>query len=415
MSPLPAVPARRRTRRILLSTLLAGACVTAAAVVTAPAATAAARPAVPTGLHASAGAAGTYLTWHRGSVSSYSIEVATNSSFRGGHSYLVRWNAGSFTPTSLARGRTYWFRIGAHRGSSWSGWSRAVSARPTVSLQGVRVMTYNSLSNAFANHREGSGRIAPWGKRMPGQVSLLRQYGADAIAVQEASHCLIHYRTKPCWRQVDSLKLHLGSAYGLANTDRGPKGRYADDYILYRKATVQPVWTGGNWSTGDGTYSSYQVLQVKRTGARFLFVSVHLTAPRGAKNDAKRGRETKSLLGQAQAYARQAHVSSIVYGGDYNTYLGEWRTYNYSGTVLLGARMSDGITVARSRYYAQYNSFNGYFRKAPTGGHSLDHIYATSGVALLSWGEIVRLNHGKFVGTIPSDHNPVYSYIQVPY
>jgi hypothetical protein len=408
------MPPHFRARTRVLAPVVVAATALVSAAVTSPA-SAATRPATPSGLHAVASSAGTYLQWTRSSVTGYVIQQATTTSFSGARTYRVRWSAGTFTPYGLTRGHTYYFRIRAYRGSAYSGWSGAVSARPARSMQLVRVMTYNSLASSFDGKREGSGRIAGWGSRMPKQVGLLRSANADAIAVQEASTCLIHYKSKPCWRQIDSLRLHLGSAYGLANTDSGPKGRYAANYILYKKSVLSPVGNGGNWATGDNTAAAYQVLRARATGARLLFVSVHLIAPRGASADAKRGNETRSVLRQAQAYAARTKVSSIVYGGDFNTYLGEWRTNDVSGSVLLGAGVSDGITVAQSVYRAKYDSYNRYYRTAPHGGHSLDHVYASRGVAMTMWSEVLQLSRGKFVGAIPSDHNPVVSYVHIPY
>lgn len=410
----PRSPVSARSRRILVPLLTVGLALATAAALAPTAGATTSRPAVPTGFGATVASSGTSLHWTRRAVSSYAIEQATTSSFRGARTYRVRWNAGSFTPFGMTRGRTYYFRIGALQGSAWSGWSKAIAVRPATAMQLVRVMTYNTLAASFDYRREGDGRVAGWYSRRPGQVYLIKASNADAIAIQEGSSCLIHYKSKPCWREVDSLRLQLGSGYGLANTDSGPKGRYSGEYIIYKKSVLTPRGSGGNWGLGGAISAAYQVLQA-RSGARFLLVSVHLASPRGRTYDAARGNETLSLLRQASAYAHRVGVTSIVYGGDFNTYLGEWRTNNVSGATMLNYRVSDAVTVAPAMYNMSYNSFNSYYRKPPRSGHSLDHIYATNGVALTTAGQLLRLSHGKFYGTIPSDHNPVDSYVDIPY
>lgn len=413
MSPSSGVLPRARLALTLLAA--AGTTVIVAAGLAPTAQAATSRPAIPTGLRASSSSAGTYLVWTRGAVSGYAVEQATNGRFVGARTYRIGWNESSFTPAGLAKGHPYYFRVRAFRGTSWSGWSAAVSVTPRNSMQLVRVMTYNSLAASYDYRREGSGRIASISSRLPVQVYLIKKSTADAIAVQEASSCLIHYKSKPCWRQIDSLRYHLGSNYGLANTDAGPRGRYAANYIVYKKSVLSAVGAGGNWWISNTATAAYQVLRANATGAKFLLVSVHLSAPRGHSYDVQRGNETASVVRQAKAYASRMHVTSVVYGGDFNTYLGEWHTYNTSGYTMLVSRLNDALTVAPALSNLQYNSFNGYYRTAPRGGHTLDHIYASDGVALTSLWQLLRLSHGQFYGTIPSDHNPLTSYVQIPY
>jgi hypothetical protein len=50
---------------------------------------------------------------------------------------------------------------------------------------------------------------------------------------------------------------------------------------------------------------------------------------------------------------------------------------------------------------------NGYYRKPNRSGRVIDHVFGEPGVALQTWHQLLNVKHGKFVGTIPSDHNPV--------
>jgi len=45
----------------------------------------------------------------------------------------------------------------------------------------------------------------------------------------------------------------------------------------------------------------------------------------------------------------------------------------------------------------------------------IDYIYAPPGVAVTSWGMAMKTSGGKMVGTIPSDHNPVWAWVRIPY
>jgi endonuclease/exonuclease/phosphatase family metal-dependent hydrolase len=53
-------------------------------------------------------------------------------------------------------------------------------------------------------------------------------------------------------------------------------------------------------------------------------------------------------------------------------------------------------------------------RRPPRFGAHIDYIYVPQSVRVTSWRMVMRLNHGQFVGTIPSDHNPVVANLAVP-
>ena len=42
-------------------------------------------------------------------------------------------------------------------------------------------------------------------------------------------------------------------------------------------------------------------------------------------------------------------------------------------------------------------------------------MYAPAGVAVRGWALALNLTAGKFVGAIPSDHNPVVADVVLPY
>jgi hypothetical protein len=81
---------------------------------------------------------------------------------------------------------------------------------------------------------------------------------------------------------------------------------------------------------------------------------------------------------------------------------------------MQAAGVPDGIAVAQHYVRAKYDSINSLYRTARHGHGSADHIYATGGIGVKTWGELMDISHGQFVGTIPSDHNPVYADLTIP-
>lgn len=369
------------------------------------------RPAAPTDLRASR-AHGTYLSWHSMPATGFSITQASNAAFTAGvRTYHTHGGARFFTPYGLAKGRRYFFRVRARNGTTRSRPSAARAVRPASAQHALRVVSYNSLSAGFDGTRAPGGTIAPYRtKRGPAQIALLKRADADVLGIQEGSGCLVHYTSKPCYRQIDYLHRHLGSGYSLARTYTKAT-RYMGNYILYKRSAVS-VRDAGQWRIGPGRFAAFARFRTA-TGATLLFATTHVISNRGSKYDAQRGSCTRSMISHANAYAAAHGVHSIVYTGDYNSYPGRPHFVDTPGKAMRANGVQDGFQVAQTKHKAQYRSINSYYRRPPTGG-SEDHVYAARGVAIKSWGELLNLSHGRFAGTIPSDHNPVYSSIALP-
>jgi endonuclease/exonuclease/phosphatase family metal-dependent hydrolase len=289
-------------------------------------------------------------------------------------------------------------------------------------------VSYNSLDASFDGEQHNDGEGAPFAQRRPGQLALLGSSDAAVIGIQEGNSCLVKIPRKPCYRQIDSLAAGLQSRYALADTDASATGpnRYAGNYILYDPNVVEPVDTGGHFILdheltglpnrgGGGRYAAYQAFRLVQTGATMLFVSAHLATPRGHEWDNVRGEETRSMIQQAAAYAASLGVGPIVYTGDFNSYPHEYEKVDEPGNEMRAAGYLDGIQVAQELVNAQYDSINGLSRIPPKGHGSADHVFVSAGVGVQSWRELLHLSKGKFAGTIPSDHNPVVSGVEIPY
>jgi hypothetical protein len=379
------------------------------------------RPPKPTALTAVSGPSGTYLTWHSKPVTGSVIEQATDSEFTQGlHNYRINGPSKTFTPFGLTDGATYYFRVSGVNHGLRSSTSKAASVIVGSNDSPVTVLSYNTLDASFDGGVHPGSNQAPFAQRRAGQLSLINRSNAAVVGIQEANSCLVHRKGQPCYRQIDSLADGLSPKYTLDDTDNSAVGvfRYAGNYILYNASDVTPVGAGGHWLIGNSTlmrYAQYQAFQDNQTGAQFLFVTTHLATPSGANYDAIRGSETQRMISQSRAYAASLGIAPIVYTGDFNSYPGAWQHVDKPGMGMRAIGFSDGIEAAQSRTDAQYDSINGLFRTPPQGRGSADHVYVSPGVGVQSWGELLNLSHGKFVGTIPSDHNPVVSTITLPY
>ncbi|HEX8303875.1 MAG TPA: endonuclease/exonuclease/phosphatase family protein [Jatrophihabitans sp.] len=372
------------------------------------------RPAVPTGLAISNSAKGTYLTWKSGAATGYEIAEGTdpgltlnrrNYRIRGG---LLR----QFTPYGMIKGRTYYFRVQALNGTTGSGYSALVSAVKATNQQRLSVMTYNILRAASDGGIAGGQVIAPWSQRQPKVVGYIKQSNPDMIGVQEGGSWAYGVVKGP--RQIDTLTSALGGVYRLARTEippTEPAYTRTGNYILYKAATYQTVGTGWHWTMPSGHQASYQGLQNRLTGARVVFVVPHLGVE---STDAVRLADMKWLMSTASTYAASLRAS-VIYAGDFNSNANRYHLYDGPSVAARAVHVADGLDSAQWLANQRYNSANGYQRTPPAFGHSIDHVYAPPGVAIVSWRLLLNLTNGSFVGVMPSDHNPLVADMTIPY
>jgi endonuclease/exonuclease/phosphatase family metal-dependent hydrolase len=372
-------------------------------------------PATPTSLRATSGSKGTYLTWNSGASTGFTIEQATNPGMsQNVHSYAIRGQERQFTPYGLSDGTTYFFRIRAVNAGTPSAYTATVRATVKTHELPVTVMSYNILEAEFDGRLEGGDIVAPWSARGPAIARLIEQASPDAVGIQEGASWVGKVRGP---REVDSLRSMLDGEYKLAHTEIPPSQphfRRTGVYILYKADTYKAIGAGGHWDLGNTRWAAYQVLQNRRTGARFLFVSAHLLVPAGRANDVRREAETKSLLSHSRSYAAAAGLP-IVYVGDFNSDQYLRHSFNGPERAMRAKNVNDSYDVAQTRTHARYNTAEHYMRRPPANGARIDYVFAPPGVGVRSWGLVMDLSHGKFVGTIPSDHNPLVSNVLVPY
>jgi endonuclease/exonuclease/phosphatase family metal-dependent hydrolase len=280
------------------------------------------------------------------------------------------------------------------------------SAAPRT--QAVIAMTYDIRDLRADGTFEGSGHIAPWKKRVRKQAAIINQIRPDVIAVQEGSTYLPHSHQ----RQIDSFRKAVGGTYRIARTEIPPNQPHhfrTGNYIVYNKLSLESVGKGGHFSIGNQKWAAYHVFASRISGAKFLFVSTHLIVGLGSTYDGIRAAETHKMLSRTHRIAKRHHVP-VIYGGDFNSS----STHAGSGKVLHQAGMRDALTIAADKVAAKYDSDNEYLRTPPHRGIDIDHLYVSSGLAVPLAGINLELRHGKFVGPIPSDHNPVSAIVDFP-
>jgi endonuclease/exonuclease/phosphatase family metal-dependent hydrolase len=373
-------------------------------------------PAVPSNLVASSSPAGTVLNWTDRRASGYRITQATDSSLTSHvKAYTIVGTAKEFSPPDVVRGATYYFAVQAMNVTTVSGYSNIVAGEVESKTQPVKVMTYNVLESSQDGKREGDDVISPWDERKSGVVALINRADPDVIAVQEAASWTDQASKQ---RQIDSLVAALGGTYSLAETETPPNQPHyfrTGDYILYKSADYSPLGSGGHWALGSRRYAAaYQVLYNKESGAQFMFVSPHLVVGIGSAYNALRTHETQTMLRDISA--RNTANLPVVIAGDFNSATdGLSAAKNSPASVMQAAGWECAADQAPTRTNAQYDSVNQYYRTPPSYRLHIDDIVTTPGVQIRSWAEVLDLHDNKFVGPIPSDHNPVVADIAIPY
>lgn len=377
------------------------------------------RPGVPTALRARPVVRGALsLTW-QGSSDGYEVQHAADAAFHvGAVTAPVRGGERQLTPDGLAAGQRYWFRVRAVNAGTRSGWTPAVAADATARGQAVRVMTYNVLTlDDDGTTPPGAEPIAPWSSRRLEAARLVTSAGPDVVAVQEGATWVGAARGP---RQVDSLRSALGPSWTLASTEVPPDQPHyfrTGVYLLFDNRRYVAAEPGGHWDLGEmpdggSRWAAYQTLQDRVSGATFLVVSMHLYAIDGDVGDRLRQEETESMLRQASAYAAAHGGLPVIYAGDVNSH--EQHALDGPRLATQATGTADALLTAPSRSGEQYNTANRYLRTPPASGLAIDRVYAAPGVAVAAWRQVLDLSGGRFVGVIPSDHNPVVSDLVVP-
>lgn len=321
--------------------------------------------------------------------------------------------------SELKPGKNYDIRVRAldSEGEPISDWS----AEPPVTVPEPTPLKVASYNIKCANCKGG----ASWAKRRGAVANTILGQMPDVIGLQEASQGRMKGRRVSQF--VDLLNL-LGSPYQV--TDRSP-GASGAVRIFYNSETVELIAEGAKALPRSGgsnqqRYLSWAIFKQKATGTQFLFGDTHLEP--GKQFGSLRKRQAQTIASTLKAVGSDELPTIVV--GDLNSY--RWmKGGNQPYDVLTRAGFADplGMTYqsrgqsapgafVENRINTRYSSYNDFKRKAPRLGHIngtyLDYILV-SPMRVSEWETVVKVDSsGRFVGTIPSDHNLVRATVWLP-
>jgi len=301
-------------------------------------------------------------------------------------------------------------------GNPVSAWS-APGEIDTVGQLPLKVASYNIKC---ANCSGG----ASWSRRRAAVANTILGQMPDVLGLQEASQGRMKGRRVSQFRDLLNL---LGGPYRVTNGYPSASGAVR---IFYNSDTVELVDQGArklprSSSSNQQRYLSWAIFKQKKTGTVFLFGDTHLEP--GKKYGNLRQRQARTIVNTLKAVG--GDLPTIVVG-DLNSY--RWMSGgNKPYDVLVRAGYKDplGMTFrsrgrsapgafVENRINTSFSSYNDFKRRAARLSHLngtyLDYILVTP-MRVSEWETVVRVDsRGRFIGTIPSDHNLVRATVWLP-
>ncbi len=315
-------------------------------------------------------------------------------------------------------------------------WSDPVSVTTPESMP-LRVASYNVKCDNCRKPGEKS-----WASRRSAVISTIRSQEPDVLGVQEASQGQLPGRSIS---QFEDLLNGLGAPYAITNSFRYncansrssrrcrvvDRGASLGDRIIYNTRTVTLVKQGSVKlpTTGKANldrYLAWAVFRDKSTGKKFLFGNTHLE-PGGFAS--LRVAQTRVVVSKLKKLATANGDLPVIVVGDFNSY--KWspggnRPYDLMvsngyldplGNTYRSRHSAPGAFVEK-RINTNYSTYNGFRRNAARfpyiNGTYLDYIFVTR-MRVSEWETVVDVDsQGRFVGTIPSDHNMVRATVWLP-
>lgn len=411
--------------------------------------------AAPTSVTAkpSAGGADTIaLTWSfRGAGLRYRVQYSTSKKMTKAKTLVALGPSAAIS--GLKTRTTYYFRVrvlGA-TGAAASKYSKTVSGRTaTPADAGARPLQVASFNVRNATLDSGAHS---WANRRTAVAAQIRSEGIDVVGLQEAEYTRITVDGTSVHQYEDLLHL-LGGSYritsGLSvadgcgeatesdnsvcsgNTSASP-GYSAGIRIIYNSATVTLVKRGSVRLTDDNSprYAVWAIFRQLSTGRSFFFITAHLEDRYKDDPDLVYFTLRKTQAGQVlDAISANNPGLPVVLTGDMNSH--KWRdpanapydSYRDAGLVdPLGNTYKSRTAVKPTtevRVHTEYDSWNDFAAKPDEqgwiNGINVDYIMVSKSIKTLEYETVVNIDPatGKFVGTVPSDHNMLRASILVP-
>ncbi len=266
---------------------------------------------------------------------------------------------------------------------------------------------------------------ADWGARRQPVADNILSIAPDVIGLSEATPKTWAGNGKKQWADLLAL---LGSPYALATSGSTSSGTQ----LVYNRDRLSVVSKGVKvlLKYGDARrYAVWAVFRDRLSGKSFFAITTHLEpgSQTSSTNNNRRIRQARQVRDLAKAYS----------GGRPTVILGDMNSsrsaqpYNGQYSVFVGAGYIDPIdnakaswaagdnAIAETMINAQYNSANHFYRTPPRTkfdvGTHIDYMYVSRGIRVETWRQAMSLDEaGKFIGTIPSDHNMIQMQVHLP-
>lgn len=363
-----------------------------------------ATPAGPNALHLSWSTAGPGV--------SYRVRYTTSSSLS-----ITKWKYTDFTHaggilSGLKPGTAYTIRLRVISPEKAALSNYSATLRATTAASGsdpVRVMSYNIT-------KTGSG--PSWESRRDAVAATIADQDPEILGLQEAvPNQVVGASGSTVPQYTDVLSLLDGKyAYATIGSSSGTRLAYDTTRFAVVDSGIKRLTTLGTATR----YAVWAILKERSSGDPVFVVDTHLEP--GTVTDeinAARALQAEEIL--ALIEEKRPDGVPVILLGDMNSSRSTVpnRPYEVFTQSLIDpvGEASDTwrITnpgVAEHRVDLEYKSYNDWLPKAPRNtcpvGTRLDWILVSEGLRVAEARTVVRLDTtGTFIGTIPSDHNPV--------
>ena len=303
-------------------------------------------------------------------------------------------------------------------GDPVTAWSAPVAFKTPESLP-LRVGSYNIRNGTI---KAGGGN---WTKRRHAVADTVAGQHVAVLGLQEATWNLPGY---PFGQYADLAHL-LGRSWKSTTYvgNAGPEGTriiYDGDEVTMLRQGYQRL--AGSHDNGNWRYVSWAEFRQLSTGKRFFFVNTHLLEKQNKHDYNNRKSSAQQVVRVIERYNTENLPTIIV--GDFNSH--KFRNpENAPYDIITRAGYIDPLGnvddwrggprgIAEKRINAELFTINEFKRKAMRGNYStgvtLDQIFVTP-MRVAEWETVARLDSsGRFIGTIPSDHNMIRATVYLP-
>ncbi|WP_162891115.1 endonuclease/exonuclease/phosphatase family protein [Aeromicrobium sp. A1-2] len=297
-------------------------------------------------------------------------------------------------------------RIVGPTGVALSPWSDP-ETRQTLRSAPLRVASFNVLKSSKAN----------WSARRLAIAETIRSQEVDVAGLQEATPVTVAGGI----RQYADIVRVLGPDWALTEDSKGATGEARTVYNTKRLELVDHGYEEIPGSTRFGVmrYITWAIFEQKSTAKRFVFLNTHFVTSKASSRFSHRTASAGQMVRLANSISKGE--LPVVMAGDFNSAAhrnnsnGVYRTITGGGFVDPLIR-SGKLGAAEKLTNADLKTVNKYARqpRRDASAPMIDHIFV-SPMRVLEWETVAKLDgSGRFIGTIPSDHNMIRLTVYLP-